>query len=84
MQGMLPDRWHEWGSEQCGSNFAIANSAGAVALPYPAYGSFSPAMRSDDCKCYHFMGTYHFADGYFAKRGRAAIQRLQQMQYGIT
>jgi hypothetical protein len=77
MQGLLPTRWQEWGNEQCASNFAVANSAGAVALPYPAYGSFSPEMRSDDCKCYHFIGTYRFMDGYYARRGRGVIQRLQ-------
>lgn len=78
MQNILPTRWHEWGTEQCGSNFAVANSEGAVALPYPAYGSFSPEMRSDDCKCYHFIGTFRFMDGYFARRGRGVIQHLQR------
>jgi hypothetical protein len=76
MQGIFPTRWREWGTEQVGSNFVVANSVGAVALPYPAYGSFSPEMRSDDCKCYHFIGTYRFMDGYFAKRGRGVIRRL--------
>jgi len=84
MQDMLSSRWHEWGSEQCGSNFAVANSAGAVALPYPAYGSFSPELRVGDCKCFHFIGAYRFMDGYFAKRGLDAIQRIHQTQREIA
>jgi hypothetical protein len=78
MQGLLPTRWHEWGSEQCGSNFAVANSPGAVALPYPAYGSFGPGLERERCKCFHFIGAFRFQDGYFASRGRAVIQQLLQ------
>ncbi len=76
MQLLLPERWHEWGSEQCGSNFAVANSPGAVALPYPAYGAFGPRLQRDRCKCFHFIGTYRFVDGYFASRAREIIPRL--------
>ncbi|HUB11657.1 MAG TPA: hypothetical protein VMB34_06835 [Acetobacteraceae bacterium] len=76
MQGLLPDRWHEWGSEQCGSNFAVANSPGAVALPYPAYGSFGEITPRERCKCFHFIGAYRFMDGYFARRGREIIRQL--------
>jgi len=78
MQNLLPDRWHEWGSEQCGSNFAVANSPGAVALPYPAYGSFGPGMERDRCKCFHFIGAYRFVNGYFAGRGQEIIRQLEQ------
>ncbi len=77
MQRLLPDRWHEWGSEQCGSNFAVANSPGAVALPYPAYGSFTPDMEGRDrCKCFHFIGSYRYLDGYFASRGQELIHGM--------
>jgi hypothetical protein len=75
MQALLPTRWHEWGSEQCGSNFAVANSPGAVALPYPAYGSFSASIPRERCKCFHFIGAYRFDDGYFARRAREVIRR---------
>jgi hypothetical protein len=76
MQRLLPDRWREWGSEQCGSNFAVANSPDAVALPYPAYGSFNASMDCENCKCFHFIGAYRFEDGYFARRGRELIRGL--------
>jgi hypothetical protein len=76
MEGMLPDRWREWGSEQCGSNFAAANTPEAVALPYPAYRNFDPGAARDRSKCFHFLGSHRFADGYFAARGREVIGRL--------
>jgi hypothetical protein len=76
MQRLLPERWHEWGSEQCGSNFAVANSSGAVALPYPAYGAFGPRLQYDRCKCFHFIGAYRFVDGYFARRALEVMPRL--------
>jgi hypothetical protein len=76
MQALLPHRWHEWGSEQCGSNFAVANSPGAVALPYPAYGSFGPDVERERFKCFHFIGAYRFMDGYFASRGHEIIRQL--------
>ncbi len=76
MQGLLPDRWHEWGSEQCGSNFAVANSPDAVALPYPAYGSFVPEMTHEQCKCFHFIGAFRFLNGYFATRAREVISHM--------
>lgn len=76
MHGLLPTRWHEWGSEQCASNFAIANSPGAIALPYPEYGSFGPSSEHERCKCFHFLGAHRFMDGYFAQRGREVIRHL--------
>jgi len=76
MLGLLPARWHEWGSEQCASNFAVANSSAALALPYPEYGSFARGFERERCKCFHFIGSYRFDDGYFAKRGRAVIRQI--------
>ena len=45
MEGWSAKRWREWGSEQCGSNFAIANSPDPVVLPYPEYASFERRVR---------------------------------------
>lgn len=78
MQGLLGSGWREWGTEQCASNFAVANAPGAVALPYPAYGTFGPGFPREQCKCFHFIGTHRFMDGYFARRGQEAIRRLRQ------
>src|SRR5947209_7008707 len=37
MARLMGSRWREWGTEQCGSNFAIANSPNPMILPFPAY-----------------------------------------------
>jgi FkbM family methyltransferase len=74
-------RWREWGSEQCGSNFAIANSPGAIVLPRPEYASFTPRVPRNEVKFFHFIGSFRFLDGYYAARGREVIARLRT---GVT
>ncbi len=70
------ERWRRWGTEQCASNFAVANSPGAVVLPYPAYASFGPDGPKEGVKFFHFIGSYRFNDGFFAARGRERIAEL--------
>jgi len=70
-------RWREWGTEQCGSNFAIANSPGAVVLPYPEYASFTPHVARQAAKFFHFIGANRFRDDYYAARGQELIARLR-------
>jgi hypothetical protein len=77
MEGMLGARWREWGTEQVGSNFAIANSPGGVVLPYPAYASFPPNGPPGEAKLLHFIGTYRFDGGVFAQRGCQVIASLR-------
>ncbi len=69
-------RWREWGSEQCGSNFAIANSPGAVVLPRPEYASFTPRVPRREVKFFHFIGSSRYLDGYYAARGQEVIAKL--------
>jgi hypothetical protein len=69
-------RWREWGTEQCASNFAVANSPGAVVLPFPAYASFCPNGPRAEAKFFHFIGSFRFDEGFFAARGREEIARL--------
>lgn len=73
-----PERWREWGTEQCASNFAVANSAGACVLPYPAYTSFFPGGPRDAAKFFHFIGSHRFDDDYFADRCRREIDELRR------
>jgi FkbM family methyltransferase len=70
-------RWREWGTEQCGSNFAIANSPNPQVLPYPEYASFNncPVPRSE-VKLFHFIGSNRFQEGYFARRSQESIRAL--------
>lgn len=71
-----PKRWREWGTEQCASNFAVANSPGAVVLPFPAYTSFFPGGPRREAKFFHFIGSFRFDEDYFAARGREEIASL--------
>jgi hypothetical protein len=77
MSGLVGDRWREWGTEQCGSNFAIANSSGAVALPFPQYSSFYPGGPRYESKLMHFIGAHRFDEGFFASRGRQVVAELK-------
>ncbi len=78
MEALVGIRWTEWGTEQCGSNFAIANSPGAVVLPYPAYASFYPGGPRREAKCLHFIGRHRFDEDFLADRGREEILALGQ------
>ena len=70
-------RWREWGSEQCGSNFAIANSPDPLVLPYPEYASFKDGVLREEAKLFHFIGAFRFKDRYFARRSREVIAGLE-------
>jgi FkbM family methyltransferase len=70
-------RWRGWGSEQCGSNFAIANSSGAVVLPYPQYASFTRHTARREAKFFHFIGANRFLGDYYAARGQELIAKLR-------
>jgi hypothetical protein len=78
MERLLPTRWTEWGTEQCASNFAVANSPDAVVLPFPKYANFDhhhdPALSS----FLHFIGAYRFDDDLFAGLGKRIIEELNQ------
>jgi hypothetical protein len=70
-------RWREWGTEQCASNFAVANSPGAIGLPFPAYTSYHAGAARDGVKLYHFIGSFRFDDGFFAGLGRKEIAKYR-------
>ena len=70
-------RWREWGTEQSGSNFAIANSPEAVILPFPEYQSFLPNSFRQGAKFFHFIGSFRMRDNYFAARGQRIIAELR-------
>jgi hypothetical protein len=77
MEALVGSRWREWGTEQCGSNFAIANSPGAVVLPHPDYASYGPGARPTDTKFFHFIGSHRFHGGCFAALGHKVIKELK-------
>jgi hypothetical protein len=74
---MLGARWREWGTEQCASNFAIANSPGSLVLPFPKYANFPQGTVHDEGTFLHFFGTHRFKLGYYARLARGVIAELR-------
>lgn len=78
MERMMPARWTEWGTEQCASNFAVANSPNAAVLPFPKYANFEPDIDPGKSNFLHFIGSYRFDKGVFASAGRRVISGLNR------
>ena len=76
MEAVLGRRWHEWGTEQVASNFAIANSPGAVVLPYPEYACFDPQVDPRRALFLHFIGTHRFVGDTYGACSRAVLMSL--------
>ena len=72
--------WKGWGTEQNGSNFAVANSPDPLILPYPKYSNFNPDLRPGPTAFHHFFGTHRYDNDYFAEKGRQVIQELNAMR----
>jgi len=81
MSALMGERWREWGTEQNASNFAVANSPGAVVLPYPKYTNYTPDKDWASSSFFHFFGTYRYTSDYFLKRAVAVIERLNAEQH---
>jgi hypothetical protein len=73
---MGDDEWRIWGTEQNGSNFAVANSPDAVVLPYPKYANFNPDLQPGPHAFFHFFGTHRYDGNVFADKGRQVISEL--------
>jgi hypothetical protein len=80
MEAMLGDKWREWGSEQVGSNFVLANSPGAGVLPYPAYSEFNPRKNWAANQFLHFIGTYRWSEGIYASCSKEVIRGLSRRE----
>ena len=82
MEAALGARWSEWGTEQVASNFVIANSPGAVVLPYPDYACYDPRIDAGRSLFLHFYGTYRFDGGTYGARSRAVLAALAPASAG--
>jgi hypothetical protein len=78
MASLLGPSWQEWGTEQTGSNFVIANSENAQLLPFPKYTNFFPERDADRSAFLHFFGTYRFVNDVFLQRSLQVISELQR------
>lgn len=76
MRTRLGSRWKEWGSEQVTSNFILANTEGAMVLPYPAFSDFQPRKNISGLSFLHFIGTHRWAEGGYARAARQQIRLL--------
>ncbi|MBB3033625.1 hypothetical protein [Alteriqipengyuania lutimaris] len=70
-------KWAEWGSEQVTSNFVIANTPDPLLLPYDRYMNFWDAGVPDGARLVHFIGTYRYDRGTYARAARDVIARLR-------
>ena len=78
MERLIPARWKEWGTEQCGSNFAVANSPDALVLPFPKYANFDHHHDPAQSSFLHFIGAHRFDDELFATLGNRMIDSLER------
>ena len=79
MREMVGSRWDEWGSEQVASNFTVANSPGAVVLPYPAYSCYfaHPDIDYRRNEFVHFIGSHRYHQGLYADCYRRLIEEVR-------
>ena len=74
MSAKFGPRFLEWGTDQIAFNFVVANSPNSCILPYLAYACFGPETIVDERSVFlHFIGTYRFTRGEFARHGRRFI-----------
>lgn len=65
LERRLGSVWLEWGSEQVMSNLVIANQAGALVLPHPAYCDCN-RMTAGTTRFIHFIGACRFTSDRYA------------------
>jgi len=77
------ERWTEWGTEQIASNFAVANSPNALALPYPKYATWEPEYATfqkngvtKDMSLLHFIGAFRFDGGAYTMLANREIDAM--------
>jgi hypothetical protein len=74
MRNQLGSRWDEWGTEQIGSNYIIANAPGAVVLPFSRYACFEPHLPPGERPFLHFIGSYRFHHGLYRRQAQAFLK----------
>jgi hypothetical protein len=77
MERALGAKWTEWGSEQVGSNFLVANAPGAIVLSAPRYLNYPGGAIPSDTSFLHFIGPSRFADGTYRRSAERAIDALR-------
>jgi hypothetical protein len=79
MEAEMGRRWEEWGTEQVASNFLVASSPGGLVLPWPKYCCFYDNEDVTRSALIHFIGTWRFRGGVYARLGqRVAADLMRQ------
>jgi hypothetical protein len=76
MRAQLGRRWDEWGTEQVASNFLVANAPRGEVLPWPEYVCFYGGEPDPRTRLFHFLGTWRFEGGVYARLGREVAARI--------
>jgi len=76
MKRSLGERSREWGTEQCASNFMVANADKVQMLPFPAYATYPGLGDESAVKIFHMLGSVRYRDGYYARKGRQVVELL--------
>jgi hypothetical protein len=72
------ERWSQWGTEQIGSNYILANAPQAVVLPFAKYACFEPHLKPCGSALLHFIGTYRHVSGLYRRRAADFISDYNQ------
>lgn len=78
MNQRLGSTWRQWGSEQVASNFVIANDPNPLLLPYDRYVNHWEEPLPSAPALVHFIGTYRYHRGDYARCSKAAIAALSR------
>lgn len=76
MKRALGPRWREWGTEQSGSNFVVANAQRRLILPFPAYATFTQPEHAGPAKFRHYIGTHRYAGSHYPANAKRIIGEL--------
>lgn len=71
-----PGVWSQWGSEQVMSNVIVANEGEPVLLPYDRYLNFWNEPVGAEVAFVHFVGTYRYHGGVYARAATRAVAAL--------
>jgi hypothetical protein len=77
MERALGHKWTEWGSEQVGSNFLIANAPSSIVLSAPRYLNYPGGTVPPATSFLHFIGPSRFNDGTYRRYAGMAIDALR-------
>ncbi|KDM65590.1 hypothetical protein ACIDI_96c00040 [Acidiphilium sp. JA12-A1] len=76
MNKLTNGRFIEYGSEQFAANYLVANAPRSVALPFPTYAVHDIRDDLTGAIFLHFIGSYRFHNGAYARAARAVIADL--------